>query len=78
MGRPIRNAIAVMAQTAHRGVPVLSSTDPHAWYKGTPPSRENDHSILDRQNKHQIRGVPASASYVGNANASRGIPASAS
>ena len=55
MGSPIRKAIAVMAHVAHRGVPVLGSIASQAWYKGTPPSRENAHSIL--QEKSHASGV---------------------
>ena len=49
MGSPSRNPIAVMAQVAFRGVPVRLLTAAHTRYKGTPPSRANDHSILKRQ-----------------------------
>ena len=49
MGRPSRNASAVMAQTAFVGVRVRRLTAAHTLYKGTPPSREKDHSILNRQ-----------------------------
>ena len=49
MGRPSRNASAVMAQVAFRGVCRCSFIAPQTRYKGTPPSRENAHSILNRQ-----------------------------
>ena len=49
MGRPSRKPMAVMAQVAFRGVPVRLLIADQTRYKGTPPSRENDHSILNRQ-----------------------------
>lgn len=62
MGRPIRKASAVMAQTAFVGVRVRRFTAAHTLYKGTPPSRENDHSILNKQHACGqgafLRGVP--------------------
>lgn len=48
MGRPSRKASAVMAHTAFVGVRVRRFTAAQTRYKGTPPSRENDHSILDK------------------------------
>ncbi len=49
MGRPSRKARAVMAQTAFVGVRVRRFTAAHTLYRGTPPSRENDHSILQER-----------------------------
>ena len=46
MGRPSRNASAVIAQVALMGVFVRRFRAAQTRYKGTPPSRENDHSIL--------------------------------
>lgn len=52
MGRPSRNPIADMAQVAFSGVPVCMLTAAHTRYKGMPPSRANDHSILITYNLH--------------------------
>lgn len=46
IGRPSRNAAAVMAQTAFTGVPVRPFTAAQTWCKGRPPSREKAHSAL--------------------------------
>ena len=46
MGRPSRNASAVMAQTALVGVCVRGFSCAHTLCSGTPPSREKLHSIL--------------------------------
>lgn len=54
MGRPIRNAIAVMAHTAFVGVRVRRFTAAHTRYKGTPPSRENDQSILRTDDRVRV------------------------
>ena len=48
MGRPSRKAKMTMAHTARMGVPDVLSMADHSRWKGTPPSRLNDHSILDR------------------------------
>ncbi len=46
MGRPSRNASAVIAHTAFVGVCVRLLMRAHTLYSGTPPSREKAHSIL--------------------------------
>ncbi len=46
MGRPRMKAKQTMAHTALMGVPVSGFTLDHSLCPGTPPSRENDHSIL--------------------------------
>lgn len=46
IGRPSRNASAVMAHVAFRGVCRCTFMAAHTRYKGTPPSLENAHSIL--------------------------------
>ena len=46
MGRPSRNASAVIAQTALLGAWVRGLRDAQTLYSGTPPSREKLHSIL--------------------------------
>ena len=46
IGRPSKNANAVIAHTLLTGVPVSGLTDDHSRWPGTPPSREKDHSIL--------------------------------
>lgn len=46
MGRPRMKAKQTMAHTALMGVPVSGFTLDHSLWPGTPPSRENDHSIL--------------------------------
>ena len=53
MGRPSRNASAAMAHTAFTGVPVTGFSADHTPCKGTPRSRANDHSILNRQYAQQ-------------------------
>ncbi len=47
MGKPRRNASAVMAQVAFNGVCRCPLMAPQTRNKGTPPSRENAHSILN-------------------------------
>ena len=51
MGRPSRNASAVIAQVAFSGVCRCPLMAPHTRNRGTPPSRENAHSILDSHEK---------------------------
>ncbi len=46
MGRPIRNAAAVMAHTAFTGVPVHAFTADHTRCSGTAPSLENAQNAL--------------------------------
>ena len=46
MGRPSRKAMTTMAQIAKTGVPVRLFTALQSWWKGMPPSRLKDHSIL--------------------------------
>ena len=48
MGRPSRKAKMTMAQTARIGVPDVLLMADHRRWKGTPPSRLKDQSILNR------------------------------
>ena len=54
MGRPSRNASAVMAQTAFVGVSVRRFTRAHTLYSGTPPSRRSSTAFC-AQWRHQAR-----------------------
>ena len=61
MGRPRRKPVAVIAHVAFSGVPVRLLIAAHTRYKGTPPSLENDHSILQ---KHITALMQTSLSYL--------------
>ncbi len=61
MGRPRRKPVAVIAHVAFRGVPVRLLIAAHTRYNGTPPSLENDHSIL---RKHITALMKTSLSYL--------------
>ena len=54
MGSPSRKAKVTMAQTARIGVPEVRLIADHSLWKGIPPSRLKDQSILYRHAMHQM------------------------